>query len=453
VARVLYLVHGLPPEEYTGTPLVALGYATGMARRGWDVGVVYPSSRFERATEEGIESEPGIHRFPVRPAERNGLLWSIEQAVREPSLPTQESADFDAIVDQFRPDVVHVVDNVSLPLGWPERAVARGLPVVRTVSAAEDLCGLIAPVSPCSQAVGYCEAPITPEHCARCVASVFADRWGHTGHGEPDTAPGISGPLSEALLAGRSARLRKALEAKRERAEHQFRHVFSVALFATPAWHRFFEATLPLDPGRARVLPMGIDVSRWPTERRRRSRPDGSPVVLVWATTLDHVRGVADVVQAFSTPALTTRRDYRLRILGGGDAALVEPLLRSNPNVELVGRYDAEDLPAHLLQADAGLSTSLFETFHRVTREYFLAGLPVIANPTFGTADILRHEENALLYRHDQPGSLQAAVVRLLDDPALEVGLAEGASETPVRSVDDELDELATIYEEVLRRR
>lgn len=37
---VLLVVHALPPDEASGTPLVAHGYATALARAGWDVTVM-----------------------------------------------------------------------------------------------------------------------------------------------------------------------------------------------------------------------------------------------------------------------------------------------------------------------------------------------------------------------------------------------------------------------------
>ena len=88
-----------------------------------------------------------------------------------------------------------------------------------------------------------------------------------------------------------------------------------------------------------------------------------------------------------------------------------------------------------------------------MTREYLLAGLPVIANPTFGIRDLIRHGENGLLYEHARPSSLADAVLALLDDPALEARLAEGAQATPVRGAEEELDELAGLYEALVGQR
>ena len=463
---VLYLVHGLPPEEYTGTPIVAHGYATGMIGRGWRTAVAYASPALLRDVPKGgsasdADADGDVARFPLPPSQSNGLIWATESAGRPDEDRASATDAFRAAMEQFEPDLVHVVDNVSLPLALPEVAADGGIPVVRTVSCAEDLCGLIVPVSPCSDPVGYCDAPISPGHCARCVAAVFDDRWGQPAGSEPGAGPEPQGTvrfvssraLTSSLLEHRQARLLRGLESKRSRAERQFRDVFDVVVFSTPAWREYFEKTLPLGPDKARVISMGMDSAGFPTDRRRRRREDGSPLVLAWATTVDPARGADDVVEAFTDVRLATRPDYRLQVHGGGDHRLLDRLVGANPNVEIAGRYEAPALPALLAEADVGLSASLFETFHRVTREYLLAGLPVVANPTFGIRDLIRHGENGLLYEHARSGSLADAVVTLLDDPELEARLAEGARSTPVRTADEELDELAALYDEVLRRR
>src|SRR5664280_1088746 len=134
----------------------------------------------------------------------------------------------------------------------------------------------------------------------------------------------------------------------------------------------------------------------------------------------------------------------------GGSLALAEPPLTANPRVTARGPFRSADLPAWLDRADVGLSTSLFETFHRVTREYLLAGLPVIGSRAFGIPDIVRPGVNGLLYDHADPDSLTRAVVALLDDPPLLSALTEGARRTLVRSVEEEADELAALYLDVL---
>ncbi len=97
-----------------------------------------------------------------------------------------------------------------------------------------------------------------------------------------------------------------------------------------------------------------------------------------------------------------------------------------------------------------GVAPSYFETFHRVTREYFLAGLPVVASRTLGVLDVVRDGVNGLLFDHAEPGAFVRAIVAILDDRELLDAACAGAAATRIRSVDDEADELAALYDEVI---
>ena len=453
--HVCYVVHGLPPDEHTGTPLVALGYAQALSARGWAVTVVSgtdPTVTSWAAPDTVQEPDEGFVRVRVPISPFHGVGWAIHAAsVR--GVETPAAAGFARILRRRRPDVVHVVDNVNLPLELPEVAKSAGIPVVRTVSCAEDLCALVAPVSPCSGPSGCCLPPLTAEHCAACVAAARPDLLTadprerlHPGDERDDAQPGA--PDDDAWWR---RNLLDALQRKRARTVHQYTNVFDRIVFSNPAWRRYFEATLPLDPTRARTIAMGMDLGPWADARSAgRSLDASEPVVLGIAGTLDAVKGADALLGAFTSPELLARDDYRLRCIGGGDPALLAALTAGNPRVELHDRYRAEELPGLLADLHVGLAPSYFETFHRVTREYLLAGLPVVASRVLGVLDVVHHGVNGLLFDHAEPGAFVRAVVAILDDRELLARLRTGAAATTIRSVDDEADELCALYDEVV---
>jgi glycosyltransferase involved in cell wall biosynthesis len=452
VPRIVYLVHALPPLENTGTPLAAYSYAQGLAQRGWEVTVV-SAAIGETSWPTAPERNPpeAFDRLVVPPTRHLGSYWSIEA----PSAPRRaecvEANTFRRLLQTIGPDLVHVVDNVHLPLDWPEIAAARGIPVVRTVSCAEDLCALVAPVSPCSGPKGFCAAPITPEHCARCVRAQLPGEYPPPVRSDDPLAAG-----SPRSIDDDQDQLLGKLRRKRVRATMQFRSVFDRIVFSGQGWRRYFEETLPLDPDRVRVIEMGLDLSAWSEAANQDRRvKTGEPVVFCLAASLDRAKGYDRVVQAFSSPALLGRNDYRLRILGGGEVELVRPLLDVNPNVDLIGPYRAEDLPALLADVHVGLSTSRFETFHRVSREYLAAGIPVIGNGAsgFGIAEVVSPGRNGLLYDHADPAGLEEAVRSVLDDRGLLGRLTDGSRATRIRSIEDEVDDLVGLYAELIEER
>ena len=311
----MYVVHALPPLENTGTPLAAFGYATRLAQRGWDVTVVSAEvGQTGWPTELERRPSESFARVTVPPTPHLGSYWAIEAPTASRRPEAIEANTFRRLLQTASPDVVHVVDNVHLPLDWPEIAAARGIPVVRTVSCAEDLCALVAPVSPCSGPKGFCSAPITPERCARCVRAQLP--------GEYPPPFDNNGSSSEESLFSSDAggdQLLAKLRRKRARAIAQYRSVFDRVVFSGPGWREYFEATLRLDPSRVRVVEMGMDLTPWRNRPARVRKEPGQPVVIALAGALHPARGQLDAVRAFARPELAQRDDYRLRFLGGGD--------------------------------------------------------------------------------------------------------------------------------------
>jgi len=428
--RVLYLVHALPPCEFAAVPLIAYDYAKRSGNRGWKTTVVSadPAVAGWNDVRESRDEGQWFTRIAVPPTKPG--TWGLVEpsAPRDPKSPATRF--FVRTLRRIKPDLVHVVDNVDLPLDWPELAAEAGIPVVRTVSSNEDLCALVPPVSARSGPTGFCPAPITPETCVSCVTA----------------EPGPPTPVD-------ADRLLELLEAKRSRAREQFGSVFERIVFSNPAWRRYFESTLALDPGRVRVIETGIDLAPWRHRPARATKDPGDPVELVLAGVHHRAKGGLDAVEAFTRPELADRDDYRLRFLGSGDPTMLAPLLRSNPNVEDIGRYEPRDLPGMVASADVGLSTSPFDTLHRVTREYLLAGLPVVANRTFGVEDLVIDGENGLLYDRSDPDGLVRAVCRILDDRALlgRLTAGSGATGSTIRSIDDETADLVSLYGDVVR--
>lgn len=439
--RLLYLVHDLPPEEHSGTPLLAYGYAVSLARQGFDVTVAHSSFSTTSWDLTPVRREgESFDRVPVPTTSYSFEGWS---AVAPSDAGTEAPAATRAFVDLLRridPHVLHIVNNVNLPLSWPELAHAQGIPVIRSVTCAEDLCGLIAPVSPRSGPGGYCHAPLTPDGCARCMEANAAAR--------PDEVPEPGPGLLDALRR------------KRARSAAQYLRVFDRMIFATDGFRHYFEETLPLDPKKVRMIPTGIDVvidGAGDGDGRHGIAPaplagtdPANPVVFCLAAMLHPTKGIPAVVEAFTSPELLGRDDYRLVLFGGGNEELISDMLATNTNVSWHGSYQSGELPGLLTGVDVGLSTSYFETFHRVTREYLLAGRPVIGSQAFGIPDIIRPGRNGLLFDHRDPGSLARAVITLLDDRQLLATLAAGARATVVKSIDEEAEDLAELYREVM---
>ena len=435
--RVLLVAHSLPPDEHSGTPFTTLGYARTLARRGCEVTVLHASSS---PGNQGLRPERRAGEAFARVAlsriadATEAVDWSLTAASRP--LSPDVSDGIEHLLAKLDPDVVHVLNLVRLPLDIPELAKRQGLPVIRSVTGTEDLCGLVIPVSAVSPGRGVCEPPLSPAQCTRCVRDVAG-----------------AGRL---VCGGRARRRRhrRVARAQHARAVHHYRDVFDRVIFPSAAFRVMFEQSLPLDATKVREIEMGMDLEPWggssaASARSVRTHDEHAPVTFVMASTKEVQKGISDVVDAFTSSRLASRHDWRLRFLGGGDASLVARLA-TDPRVEVGDAYDVDVLPQLLADADVGLSVSRSETFHRTTREYLLAGLPVLGTAVGGIPEVILDGWNGRILDRAEPAQLVDAVIELLDHPARLDDLRAAACATYVRPLDDEVADLLAVYEDVV---
>ncbi len=72
--------------------------------------------------------------------------------------------------------------------------------------------------------------------------------------------------------------------------------------------------------------------------------------------------------------------------------------------------------------ADVFVLTSRYEGFGNVLIEAMASGAPVVATASFGTRDIVQHEQTGLLVEQHAAEPVAAAIVRLLTDTELRAG-------------------------------
>jgi glycosyltransferase involved in cell wall biosynthesis len=435
VDSVLLIVHSLPPLDFSGTPLLALGYARELVRRGIRVGVLYPVQKTDGPALATVP-DPMDHftRYEVRNPARTWFEWSLRDA--SDGTPPR-AGELPNVLDSFKPAIVHIIDSVNLPGEWTDLIASRGIPIVRHVWNTEDLCGLIEPVSATPPNV-ICPAPLTPHQCAQCCFRRFETI-------NLSQTSWSAQQLLDALLARREqkvAECEQLLATKRRQAIHAFTEIYRRIIFPTRSFRDFFEKTIPLPGDRTLVIEHGINM---PAPAPARPRDRGSRPRFLFLSALLAKKGIGDVVTVFTHPELLTR-DYELIIAGSGHPQPLAPLLDANPRARFLSTYAPEQLPSLLAQADIGLSPSRFETFHRVTREYLAAGLPVIGSDAFGIPDAIRDGVNGLLFQAGDCEGFRRAVLRVLDEPHLIEHLALGARQTVVRSISSEMDEIIEQY-------
>ncbi len=161
---------------------------------------------------------------------------------------------------------------------------------------------------------------------------------------------------------------------------------------------------------------------------------------VVHAARLVDFKDQATLVRAF-VRVHAAHPEYCLRIYGpdSGDGTKEQLLSLIEENraqewILLCGNSDA--LEKELPRGRIFVSSSLYEGLPNAVMEALALGMPVISTdcPCGGPAEVITHEQNGLLVPVGDVDALAAAMLRLIEDPALAVRLGEKAKEIGIQA-------------------
>jgi phosphatidyl-myo-inositol alpha-mannosyltransferase len=176
--------------------------------------------------------------------------------------------------------------------------------------------------------------------------------------------------------------------------------------------------------GRFRIVPNGVDVSRFANARPAELGP--GPKVL-FVGRLDERKGFPYAVDAFERLA-ATHEDVRLIVVGEGrDAHAVERLPVSvRARVSMLGHVANADLAGVHGACDVFCAPALGgESFGIVLVEAMAAGLPVVASRTPGYDEVVTDGVDGLLVAPRDVEGLATALARVLDEPSAAAALRD----------------------------
>lgn len=201
-----------------------------------------------------------------------------------------------------------------------------------------------------------------------------------------------------------------------------------------------------LDPGRVRIVPNAVDVTRF--------RPDPAVAkergLVVCVGRLAPQKNLSVLVEAIARVP-----NARLQLIGEGSerAGLERAAARAGAKVEFMGAVPNAALPGLLNQATLFALPSRYEGQPKALLEAMACGLPVIGTDVPGIRDAVRHGETGWLSACDPP-SLARAIATLLADAALRERLGGSARAEVERhhSVEAVAERELAVIDEVVRR-
>jgi glycosyltransferase involved in cell wall biosynthesis len=433
--KVLLVTQGDPEAGMTGVATYVRSLGDALAENGHEVAHCFSirtrargGPRLDWAVRGGrtiamIANSPLLQPFPPERMEDDIVHRACE-------------ALFSDTVRRIRPDVVHIHDLAGLPAGVISRARRGACGVVMTLHDFWPFCRrqfLLRPgLIPCEGSAGG-------QHCARfCTARppklrrlaariesrpswAFARYLVRGGRGFrarirgaapsqfrlPPAADGSAWPDLGTIgaYAEREAALRE-------------RVLETNVLLTVSEFVKSMYVRQGYPESRLRVLPPPVSISDRISFRQREFR--GYPIRFGYLGKVSPLKGAHILAEAAAAVP-----PERARFTLYGDAAAEDrpyllALAAHHTGMHFAGPYGPDQLPAILEDIDIAILPSLArETRGMVGLEAQAAGLPIIGSDAGALPEYVQHEVNGLLFTTGSAAALRAALLRIIEDPAI----------------------------------
>lgn len=442
--KILLAAHHFPPQFLGGAEWQAYRMARWLRAAGHEVRVLCVASDTQGQVGELTYQDEIYQGLPVRrlafnlPAVPDPLRWSFRNPLVEQHT--------EALLAEFQPDLLHLVSGYLLSGSVLAAAETLGFPTVLMPMDYWFLCPRITLLHP-----DGCLCPVPDDRCA-CVICLRQDkrryRWANAVTGGRATR--WLRALGSSRFCPKGWRARAARETLRER-DRYLQERFAAAS-AVVVNSRFLQRTLEQHGFTARRLiqvRQGLELP--PSAGTRLARSDGV-FRIGYVGQLVHYKGVETLVRAFRQLPPTGRP---LELVLYGDPtrfpAFARDLRRGigdDACIQLAGTFTHDRLAEVYGGLDLLVVPSLwYENSPNAILEAQAFQVPVIASNLGGIPELVQDEVNGLLFEPGNPAALARQLQRTVAEPGLLARLRAGSG--PVKSLDEEMQELMQVYREV----
>ena len=393
--KILKVIHGYPMRYNAGSEVYSQGLCQALAARH-DVHV------FTRQ-ENAFLPEYAVHTETDKAEGRISLHVINMARARDGYRHQRVDAAFARVVDEVRPDIVHIGHLNHLSTSLPFVARAREIPVAFTLHDYWLMCprGQFIQMYPEDDrdVWAVCDGQEDRKCAVRCYVRYFS---GHDEQYEIDAA------YWTGWVRGRMEHIRDVCDA--------------VDVFIAPARYLLerFRDEFGLPERKLTYLDYGFHRDRLGGRQRNKSER----FTFGYIGTHIPAKGINHLIEAFGRVTGTPM----LRIWGRHRGAETEGLMNlagslgdTGERIEWMAEYEnariVDDVFNH---CDAIVVPSIWaENSPLVIHEALQAGVPVITADYGGMAEYVHHERNGLLFTHRNSDSLAEQMQRLADNPAL----------------------------------
>jgi glycogen(starch) synthase len=158
-----------------------------------------------------------------------------------------------------------------------------------------------------------------------------------------------------------------------------------------------------------------------PTPRPRNAWGGEHPLRLLYMGRLERRKGIHNLIRALLS---LERQDWTLTVLGRDTPTgplgvsmrgRLELMLDGDPRIRFLDHVPRERVLELVAEHDLCVVPSLWECWPNVVLEAYLRGRPVLATPTGGLVEMVRHGSSGFLTEGTDPESVAVALERILD--------------------------------------
>ncbi|HMK49110.1 MAG TPA: glycoside hydrolase family 99-like domain-containing protein, partial [Thermodesulfovibrionales bacterium] len=425
VRKVLFVNHNIAPYEHSGTPITTMNHALGMKERGLEVAVLIPGQGLREHYKVERVSDITVYKVP-RLDKSGTFLNNID-----PGIMDQYLRSIQEILREFSPDVVHINDYVYMPARIVECFHDAGCVVVRSVCNDEEICHRDYPVITAGLDSSLCDGPEEAEKCAECFLS--------------------------SRMKTHNAGIRREVEGKIDERKSFTRHLYESdidgVIFTEERFKEHFTRFVPVPAEKIRIIPRGFSFAHERVLKAKSAKDE--KISFAFVGNIMFSKGIDMVLKAFEI--LSGLDGFELRIYGTPQEECYVPWLRrlqgQHPGkIFFNGPFRKEDLNRIADETDVCIVPSYFDTYNRVVREMLYCGVPVISTDFFGSS-IIREGFNGLKIPIGDHVALAQTMRGIIDNPLLVHSLSEGALNTPIPELSDEINSIRQFYEDLYEKK
>lgn len=209
-----------------------------------------------------------------------------------------------------------------------------------------------------------------------------------------------------------------------------------------------------IDPKKIIRIYNGVDSN---VRKKRAYRQDPKePMRFLMMGSISETKGQMQVIEAFARMPKDKRKQISIDIIGNGESLYCRQLKKKIQEfgigsiVNLLGY--CKDFYQDITVYDCGIMCSRSEGFGRVTAEYMMAGLPVIASDAGANPELVKDGKTGFLYKLNDAKDLAKKMLTLTEQPSLCEKMGRYAAQVAKNEFSSErnAERIYEVYQKVL---